>query len=246
MRKSLKSILSVLLRPFASSTPLPKWNYWMGRVYNIKLPGKVKAFSAPNNGGSANINIVMDLLTRTDAVSGDIAECGVFQGATLVPVTYTLNARKDTRQIYGFDSFEGFGKAAEVESATDTSGQIDLETEQFMQTSVGLIQRKLQLTHTKTDRLHLVKGYFENSLPAYNAHSYSFVHLDCDLASSYQTCLDFFYPRLNKGGIILFDEYLDPIYTAATETIDLFFLNKLEKPQRIEHDNYIKYFIQKA
>jgi O-methyltransferase len=245
MRKLFKSILAVLLRPYASSTALPQWNYWLGRIYNIKLPGKVKAFSEPTTGCSANINIVMDLLNRTDAVAGDIAECGVFQGATLVPVTNTLNSRKDTRQIYGFDSFEGFGKAAEVESAVDASGHIDLETEMFQQTSVGLIREKLKLTHTNTDRLNLVKGYFENSLPAYSNHTYSFVHLDCDLASSYLTCLSFFYPRLNKGGIILFDEYLDPVYTAATETIDQFFADKSEKPLRIEHDNYVKYYILK-
>jgi hypothetical protein len=51
---------------------------------------------------------------------------------------------------------------------------------------------------------------------------------------------------MNKGGYILFDEYLDPIYTIATEAIDKFFEDKPEKPLRIERDNYIKYFIQKA
>jgi hypothetical protein len=50
---------------------------------------------------------------------------------------------------------------------------------------------------------------------------------------------------MNKGGIILFDEYLDPIYTAATETIDTFFADKFEKPIRIESDNYVKYYILK-
>ena len=245
MRKSVKAILAALLRSYTSSTPLPKWNYWLGRIYNVKLQGKVKSFSEPTAGCSANINIIMDLLERSNKLPGDIAECGVFQGATLVPLTHYMNLLKDTRQIYGFDSFEGFGKAAEAESATDLTGHIDLETEMFQQTSIGLIQSKLRLTQTNTDRLNLVKGYFENSLPTYNEHNYSFVHLDCDLASSYLTCLEFFFPRMNKGGIILFDEYLDPIYTAATETIDTFFADKFEKPIRIESDNYVKYYILK-
>ncbi len=246
MRKQIKSILAVCLRPLAQNIDLPNWNYWLGRIYNVKLPNRVKSFESPSNGGSANINIIMHLLQASKQVKGDIAECGVFQGATLVPVTYMMNKLEDPREIYGFDSFEGFGEAATVESEKDTTGHIDLETEMFQQTSVSLIKEKLKLTRTNTQNLHLVKGYFENSLPAYNNHSYSFVHLDCDLASSYITCLEFFYPRLNKGGFILFDEYLDPIYTIATEAIDGFFANKPEKPIRIERDNYIKYYIQKA
>jgi O-methyltransferase len=245
MRTQIKSILSIIFFRYTSSTPLPQWNYWLGRIYNVKLQGKVKSFSEPTAGCSANINIIMDLLERSNKLPGDIAECGVFQGATLVPLTHYMNLLKDTRQIYGFDSFEGFGKAAEVESETDLTGHIDIETVMFEQTSIGLIQNKLRLTQTNTNRLNLVKGYFENSLPTYNTHNYSFVHLDCDLASSYLTCLEFFFPRMNKGGIILFDEYLDPIYTSATETIDTYFADKFEKPIRIESDNYVKYYILK-
>jgi hypothetical protein len=179
-------------------------------------------------------------------LKGDIAECGVFQGATLVPVTYMMDIYEDSRQIYGFDSFEGFGSAVDIESEKDTTGHIDLETEMFQQSSVSLIKEKLKLTRTNTKNLHLVKGYFENTLPEFSGHTYSFVHLDCDLASSYLTCLDFFYPRMNKGGYILFDEYLDPIYTTATEAIDKFFEDKPEKPISIKRDNYIKFYIQKA
>ena len=35
----------------------------------------------------------------------------------------------------------------------------------------------------------------------------SFLHLDVDLYQSYKDCLEFFYPKLLKGGIVTFDEY---------------------------------------
>jgi O-methyltransferase len=245
MRNSVKSILQYLLNPIAKRIALQNWNYWGGRIYNVKLPGKVKSFQNPELGSSANINIIMHLLAKSDHLQGDVAECGVFQGATIVPVTYMLHRYNDNRMIYGFDSFEGFGSAADLEREKDTSGHIDLETKMFKKTSLGLIKNKLKLTNTNTQNLRLIKGFFENTLGEFNSHSYSFVHLDCDLASSYQTCLEFFYPRMESGGYILFDEYLDPVYTSATETIDAFFANKLEKPIRIERDNYIKYYIQK-
>jgi len=50
---------------------------------------------------------------------------------------------------------------------------------------------------------------------------------------------------MNSGGVILFDEYEDPVYKSATETIDTFFEGKPEKPERIERDNYVKYFVRK-
>ncbi|MEX1188856.1 MAG: hypothetical protein WED33_06320 [Bacteroidia bacterium] len=108
MRKIIKNVLTSLLRPIATSIPLENWNYWLGRVYNIKLPEKVKSFIKPTTGCSANINIVMFLVLKTNHLKGDVAECGVFQGATLIPVTYMMDKSNDYRDIYGFDSFEGF------------------------------------------------------------------------------------------------------------------------------------------
>lgn len=245
MRKALQSALAYIFYPIANRVPLNNWNYWGGRIYNVKLPGKVKPFESPTSGCSANINIIMYLITKTDHLKGDVAECGVFQGATLVPLTFMMNKFHDYREVFGFDSFEGFGDAVQIESDSDSTGHIDLETNMFKETSLALIQEKILLTHTNTKHLNLVKGFFEKSLSAYNSHSYSFVHLDCDLASSYVTCLDFFYSRLNIGGVILFDEYLDPIYTDATAAIDLFFSTRPEKVIRIERDNYVKYYIQK-
>ena len=245
MRKLLKKTLQVFLRPLASSTPLEKWNYWWGRVFNIKLPGKVKPFAEPTTGCSANINIIMLLLEETQNVKGDIAECGVFQGATLIPVTYFMNKKGIGKAIYGFDSFEGFGDSVAEDRKTGDKKHIDLETEMFQNTSVQLIKSKLTLTKTPTQKLKLVKGYFEKSLPEHASITFSFVHLDCDLASSYLTCLDFFYSRMNSGGVILFDEYEDPVYKSATDTIDNFFEGKAEKPERIERDNYVKYFVRK-
>lgn len=245
MKNQLKSILRYMLSPIARAVPLHKWNYWGGRLYNIKLPAKVKSFEKPEHGSSANINIIMHLLAKSDHLTGNIAECGVFQGATLIPMTYMMNRYNDQRKIYGFDSFEGFGKEADEERLKDESGHIDLETTMFKNTSIAHIQHKLTLTKTKTDNVILIKGFFEKSLQSAAHERFSFVHLDCDLANSYQTCLEFFYPRMDVGGYILFDEYLDPVYTSATETIDNFFADKVEKPIRIERDNYIKYYIQK-
>ncbi|MCH8809351.1 MAG: hypothetical protein IH993_05895, partial [Proteobacteria bacterium] len=52
--------------------------------------------------------------------------------------------------------------------------------------------------------------------------AWSFVHLDLDM---YQPTLDglrYFYPRLNKGGVIINDDYLAPLFPGAARAWDEF------------------------
>ncbi len=246
IRNTSKKIIRIFLKPFAANTPLEKWNYWWGRIFNVKLPNNVKPFIEPTTGCSANINIMLYLLDETSQLKGDIAECGVFQGATLSSFSYMLGKNGDKRAIYGFDSFEGFGDIAGRERLQGDTAHIDLETNMFKNTSILRITDKLKLVGVEAANINLVKGFFEDSLGTYNDHKYSFVHLDCDLAESYLTCLNFFYSRMNKGGIILFDEYNDPVYAQATIAIDNFFKDKPEKPIEINRDNYLKSYIKIA
>ncbi len=107
-----------------------------------------------------------------------------------------------------------------------------------------MIQNKLKLVDAE-EKVVLVKGFFEDTLDKYAVKKFSFVHLDCDLYEPYKICMEFFYPRMVKGGIILFDEYNDPVYTKCNLAIDEFMAGKPEKQQYIERDNQLKYYIKK-
>jgi len=72
------------------------------------------------------------------------------------------------------------------------------------------------------------------------------VHLDCDLYESYRTCLEFFYPRLSMGAVVLFDEYNDPTWPGCNKAVDEFLADKKERCLEIESDNQLKYFIRKS
>tara|TARA_X000000950_G_scaffold286754_1_gene396689 strand:- start:10872 stop:11237 length:366 start_codon:yes stop_codon:yes gene_type:complete len=56
------------------------------------------------------------------------------------------------------------------------------------------------------ERIIFKKGFFPNSFKGFD-EPISFLHLDVDLYSSYKDCLEFFFPKLVKGGIVTFDEY---------------------------------------
>ncbi|WP_158745327.1 TylF/MycF/NovP-related O-methyltransferase [Acidisphaera sp. L21] len=48
---------------------------------------------------------------------------------------------------------------------------------------------------------------FPQSAETCRETTYSFVHLDVDLHSSTLACLEYFYPRMVQGGIILSHDY---------------------------------------
>lgn len=239
-------ILRLLLFPFAKLVPLHRWPWYFGRIYDIKLYGKVKPNALPSTSGSANINILIDLFSMTKSLPGDIAECGVFRGATIACLAHYCQRQNVKKTIFGFDSFAGFNpQELDAEKLNNSSAYIEVENTLFKRNSKALVENKLSLVQA-SENVRLVEGYFETTLGRFAGKTFCFVHLDCDLFAAYQTCLEFFYPRLVPGGIILFDEYLDPVYTECTKTIDAFFTGKPEKITQITKDNFIKYYIVKA
>jgi O-methyltransferase len=225
--------------------PLRRWPRVLGVIHEIAVPRGVRRNTMPQpRSGAANINIILELMDKTANVPGDIGECGVFRGRTLLAMAIYVRERGTGRQIIGFDSFAGFDDSVNIDinlGGPDTDEYRKVGG--FSDTSPDLILakvRRLSLTNVV-----LVEGFFSNTLSKYGNGQFSFVHLDCDTYCSYKECLEFFYPRVAPGGIILFDEYNDPPWPGCNQAVDEFLRNKPEKPVRIVADNYEKYYIVK-
>ena len=55
--------------------------------------------------------------------------------------------------------------------------------------------------------VHVTQGYFEDTLRDAKLPPVALLHLDVDLYKSYKTCLEYLFPLVVKGGVVLFDEY---------------------------------------
>ena len=51
------------------------------------------------------------------------------------------------------------------------------------------------------------KGLFPKTSGPVRAQTFSFVHLDVDLYNSTKEALEFFYPRITRGGVIISHDY---------------------------------------
>jgi hypothetical protein len=230
--------------PLLAQIPVRAWPKLFGRIHNISVPSRVHALPSPTPTCGSNINILLELLDRVDHVEGAAAECGVFQGSTLVPMALHLEQRRIRRTFYGFDSFEGFGASiAHDLTLPRTFFEPNVTPAAFSNTSAERVSRELH--DLGLSNVRLIPGFFETSLSRCPASQFSFVHLDCDTYAAYRDCLEYFYPRLSRGAIVVFDEYGDDAWPGCKMAVDEFLADKRETLVEICRDNFVKtYFVK--
>jgi O-methyltransferase len=223
--------------------PVERWPARLASYFGIATPATVVARPEPSPGGNANVRILLELLQQTAGVAGDVAECGVHRGRTLVAIALAAEQQHRDATVLGFDTFAGFGDAFDESELAGASDRTKSSTG-FSDTSIELVRRKLGWLGL-TSRVHLVEGYFADTLPSSADREFAFVHLDCDLYESYRECLEFFHPRLATGAIVLFDEYNDPPWPGCNRAVDEFLDARPEQLERIERDNYQRWYYRK-
>lgn len=163
------------------------------------------------------------LLLRTvldRKVAGDLAELGVYKGLTAKLIHHYAPERK----LHLFDTFEGFTQRG-VHSEHEWTG-LAIQEALFADTTLAAVHKFLA---AKNDNVSFYKGYFPESIPAgFGDLRFAFVHLDADLYESTFRGLEFFFPRLSIGGMLVVHDY--NAWPGARKSVDDFFVDKKELP----------------
>lgn len=186
------------------------------------------------------------LMDIVSTLKGDIVECGVGVGNTLLMWSILCFDEQKNRHIWGFDSFEGFPEPAKE----DTSPRNPKKGE-WNNSTVKSINDMLIHSGFPPDwlRAHvtLVKGFFDKSLTQYDGEKIALLHLDVDLYQSYKDSLALLYEKVVPGGVIAFDEYMSTFeylhFPGARKAIDEFFADK--KVRMIRDEVFGKFYIIK-
>lgn len=221
---------------FYKRKPLHEWDAWFCEICGIEMPGKREQ--------NLRGGVLLEALEKTNSVQGHVAECGVFQGASLIPIAYHTQKNNPSKKVYAFDSFVGFDEKVHNPKDQGELPSAKKKVGGFGNTSKNYVDRKVSVFGLEKTVL-TVPGFFEDTLKQVKDERFSFVYLDCDLYDSYMVCLEFFYPRMNPGGVILFDEYCEPVWPGATKAIDEFLLDKPEKCIKLGIGSAAKYYITK-
>jgi Macrocin-O-methyltransferase (TylF) len=216
--------------------PLAEWPADLFDDLGIKNPNE-----------PSNLSIVMEAIAVTRAVPGEVVECGVYRGSSLGTLGLFLQELRSPKRVWGLDSFQGFPSA----TAHDLIDGVLPEKSQppyFADTSEELVRRLVR--RLRLDGLvQIVAGYFEETCASLPVPAISVLWLDCDLYSSYKTCLEHLYRRVSPGGRIVFDEYYSKKYPGARVAVDEFFADKFEKPlldrKYLQYSEYERWYVVK-
>ena len=182
-------------------------------------------------------------IVRTmDAIPGAVLECGTHYGATLLGMAHILRGRGTPARLYGLDSFEGLPEPSPEDAFEDGTMHPWVRKGALNEASFEELAARIRRMGL-SDRITVIKGFFEDTLPALASERFSLVHVDCDLYDSYISCLEFAYPRMLPCGYMVFDDYGSPVYVGAQRAVDEFLAGKPERIQFFPDSAGRRYFV---
>lgn len=149
-------------------------------------------------------------------IPGDIVECGVWRGGSMMAVAHTLGQMRSLdRDLYLFDTFEGMSRPTDADR--DYAGrsaerrfrrsQTSSDSARWCEANAADVRRNLLATGYPEGRIHLVPGKVEATIPAEAPKQIALLRLDTDWFESTRHELQHLFPRLASGGVLIVDDY---------------------------------------
>jgi O-methyltransferase len=139
-------------------------------------------------------------------IPGDIAELGVYQGNTAL----FINRVRPDRTLHLFDTFAGF---------SEQDSTLYAKTDEFKDVSIDTVKRRFP------KNVQLYAGYFPDTANSITPGS-------MDLEAPITAALEFFYPLLSPGGVMIVHDYNNAgsWEQGAKKAVDRFLADKPETP----------------
>jgi O-methyltransferase len=192
----------------------PQIDWWRNHNFNDYLQrfGELRALNSDRRW------MVYQLMRLIADVPGDTAECGVFQGAGSYLIARSAGIHpQHARTHFVFDSFQGLSAPALPDGSYWQTGDL----------ACGLDRVKANLQTVNNVSWH--QGWIPERFPDVAGRKFSFVHIDVDLYEPTRDSIQFFYPRMSTGGIIVCDDYGFTTCPGAIKAVDEFLADKPEK-----------------
>jgi O-methyltransferase len=179
------------------------------RMINIKI-NEIRKETELSMSNTAAIEL-FTAVRATGKIEGDIAEVGVFRGGS----AKVICLGKGDRPLHLFDTFNGSPRP-------DSSDNPVSSKEGRYRTEPKNVRKYL----AEFPNVGFYEGLFPDTSEPVKGSRFSLVHLDTDLHKSTIDCLEFFYPRMNQGGIIISHDY--SYMSGVKKAFEEFFQDKPE------------------
>ena len=185
-----------------------------------------------------------ELYKKIIHLPGAVVELGVFKGASLCRFAMLRNLYEiDTsRKIIGFDTFSGFPDTNYDDDKYFTKLHNDI--------SASITKEKLYESLEKrnlNNAVELIEGDITETVPNYikenPALKISLLNLDTDVYEPAVTALEYLFPRVCNGGVIIVDNYGQ--VPGETKVVDEYFEKKNIIISKFPYSSTPSFFIKK-
>lgn len=162
-------------------------------------------------------------------IEGDIVECGVWRGGSMIAVAKTLLRFNHTRTLHLFDTFEGMPPPTTSDVQMDGRSAAELLESSGKDKDVwaiaGLeeVKRSVLATGYASHLVRFVQGKVEDTIPKHAPDRIALLRLDTDWYESTKHELEHLWPRLAVGGVLIIDDYGH--WQGARKAVDEYFSN---------------------
>jgi len=151
------------------------------------------------------------LVGELQAIPGAILEVGVWRGGTGAIMATRAAALGFTETVYLCDTWEGVVKTGAVDTYYH-DGKHDNTSPEIVEELV----RRAGLTNVQ-----LLRGIFpEDTGDKIADETFRLCHIDVDVYQSAKDVLEWIWPRLSTGGVVVFDDYGFPACPGVTKLVD--------------------------
>ena len=186
-------------------------------------------------------------------IQGSFAECGVWLGGSVLAMIMALQELDvDDRDIYLFDTFEGMTAPTEhdvssldppaLQTWTEANAKNERAWPEMFSSKVfneETVRETVLSTGYPPERVHLIRGPVEMTLPDNAPQSLALMRLDTDWYESTLHELRHLYPVLADAGVLIIDDYGH--WDGARRAVDEYFgssappilLNRIDYTGRI-------------
>jgi O-methyltransferase len=172
---------------------------------------------------------------QANSISGDIVECGVWRGGSMMAVALTLLRLGEIRRLWLYDTFSSMTLPGSEDmdfqgrAAKDLMALEDPECSKiWAKSSLAEVQAALNETGYPAEQIQFVAGPVENTIPHQAPESIALLRLDTDWFQSTSHELVNLWPRVVEGGILIIDDYGD--WVGAKKAVDEYFVHRGLRP----------------
>jgi O-methyltransferase len=169
-------------------------------------------------------------------IQGDFVECGIFKGGSAMMMAFMLTEQlqsQKNQKIWMYDTFEGMANVSKFDENIDNQKAfIELDkikkkensNDIWAYSSLNYVKNNLKKTNINENKLIYIKGLVEETLHKTKPERIALLRLDTDFYESTKIELELLYPLLQKGGILIVDDYGH--WKGCKKAVDEYFLNK--------------------